>query len=164
MAGAIQQRYRKVRKEVRREVKVECPTPQTVGCESYVCSLSNDACETDCINEPLICVLCSQNKTCNIPLKKYILGMHRLNEAKEKLLEKHDKIQNDILEIQKYFSALKWRQKWTANDRLKDLGGQLKGLRYCLYKLDVPFKVEVRLGMKIEEQMIRFWQTQDGKE
>jgi hypothetical protein len=164
MVAEQQLKYRKVRRDVRKEVGIQCPTPRTVGCDDYKCSFSNTDCDTNCLNEPLICVLCSIEKQCQIPLKRYIAQMSLNDRSGKEILAMHDRIQDEILEIQKYWSALKMRQKWTANKKLVDLGGQLKGIRYALYKMNVPFNVQVRLGMKkIEEQMIKFWQRKDGE-
>lgn len=152
-------RYRKVRPEL----KVECPTPKTLGCDEFKCAFDKEDCDTDCMNEQLICVMCSVQEKCENPIKKYIVDTSKMDGVKKTLLAMHDKIQDEILEIQKYWHALKLRQKWTAKDKLKDLGGQLKGIRYALHKLNVPFRPKVKTGMKIEEQMIKFWQQRDLK-
>jgi hypothetical protein len=111
----------------------------------------------------VVCAMCSDMERCKAPIKDLMLYKHKAEKTKAELLSKHDKLQDEILEIYKYFDGLKLRQKWAVNEQLKDLNGQLKGLRMALYKLDMPFTLKYKTGMKIESKVEAFWEQEKAK-
>lgn len=150
--------------KIRREMKIECPTGETLGCPDFNCTFDRSICGTECMDEVVPCVMCNMKTECDKPVKEQLVYMHRTEETKKELLESHDMLQKEILDIYKFWKSLKWRQKWTAREELKDLTGQLKGIRYALHKLGVPYIPRYRTNLKVEERMVEFLESQSEGE
>jgi len=138
-------------------MEVKCPRSETLGCEEFECKYDPQICDTECLEQVVPCLMCSNNTDCERPVKEQLFYIHRTEESKKELLEQHDNLQDEILEIHKYWKSMKMRQKWTAKERLKDFTGQLKGFRYALHKLGVPFYPKYLTGMRIEDTMLAYW-------
>lgn len=150
--------------KIRGEMKIQCPSGETLGCSDFDCKFDRNICGTECMNEVVPCVMCDTKDECNKPVKEQLVYIHRTEETKKELLEAHDLLQKEIMDIHKFWKSLKWRQKWTAREELKDLVGQMKGIRYALHKFGVPFIPLYRTNMKAEEKMVEFLELQERGE
>ncbi len=150
--------------KIRGEMKIQCPSGETLGCSDFDCTFDRNICGTECMNEVVPCVMCGTKDECNKPVKEQLVYIHRTEETKKELLEAHELLQKEIMDIHKFWKSLKWRQKWTAREELKDLIGQLKGIRYALHKFGVPYVPSYRTNMKSEKKMVEFWESQERGE
>ena len=149
---------------IRGTMQIKCPRPDTLGCEDFECNFNPEICDAECLEEVVPCVMCDNAQDCEKPVREQLFYIHRTEETKKDLLEAHDVIQDEILEIHKYWKSMKMRQKWTAKEKLKDLTGQLKGLRYSLHKLGVPFYPKFLTGMRIEDTMLAYWRKMEEED
>jgi hypothetical protein len=152
------------RPAVRDSMTVTCPRPETLGCKGFECSFDRDVCDTECLNVGVPCVVCANVDKCDLATKDHFLYIDRVEKTKTALLEVHDSIQEEVLQILKYWKSFKVRQKWAAKEKLKDLNGQLKGLRYSLHKLGVPYHPTYRTNLKVEEVMVEYWRRRSEEE
>ena len=152
------------RSRAREDMRIQCPSGETLGCNDFECRFDKKLCGTECMDEVVPCVMCKKRDECDRPVKEQLIYIHTVEETKRDLLMAHDALQKEILDIYKFWKSLKMRQKWTVRERLKDLTGQIKGLRYALHKLGVPFIPTYRTNLKIEETMVEFWLSQEGGE
>jgi len=151
-------RPRSVRKgRIRDTMKINCPKPGSLGCEDFKCKYDPNVCGTECLEEVVPCIMCENREDCIKPVRDQLIYIYRTEETKKELLEMHDEMQDEILEIIKYWKSMKIRQKWTVKEKMKDMTGQLKGLRYALHKLGVPFYPKYLTGMKIEDTALAYW-------
>ena len=148
---------------IRREMDIQCPSGETLGCSDFDCTFDRNICGTECMNEVVPCVMCDTKDECNKPVKEQLVYIHTTEETKKEILKSHDEIQKEIMDIHKFWKSLKWRQKWTAREYLKDLVGQLKGIRYALHKLGVPYVPSYRTNLKVEKRMVKFLESQEGE-
>lgn len=149
---------------IRKDMDIQCPSGETLGCSDFDCTFDRNICGTECMNEVVPCVMCDTKDECNKPVKEQLVYIHTMEETKKELLESHDGIQKEIIDFHKFWKSLKWRQKWTAREYLKDLVGQLKGIRYALHKLGVPYVPSYRTNLKVEKKMIKFLESQEEGE
>lgn len=150
-------------KKIRKEMDIHCPSSETLGCSGFDCTFDRNICGMECMDEIVPCVMCGTKDGCDNPIKDQLIYIHRTEETKKELLEAHDVMQKEIMDIHKFWKSLKLTQKWTARELLKDLTGQLKGIRYALHKLGVPFIPLYRTNMKIEKKMVEFLESQEAE-
>ena len=150
--------------KIRKEMDIQCPSSETLGCPDFDCTFNRDICGMECMDEVVPCIMCKVKDECDNPLKDQLVYIHRTEETKKELLEAHDILQKEILDIHKFWKSLKITQKWTARELLKDMVGQLKGIRYALHKLGVPYLPIYRTNIKSEKKMVEFWRSQEEGE
>ena len=146
---------------IRKEMDVQCPSSETLGCPDFKCTFDRNVCGMECMDEVVPCIMCKVKDGCEKPTKEQLVYIHRTEETKKELLESHDALQREIMDIHKFWKSLKMTQKWTAREKLKDLVGQLKGIRYALHKLGVPYTPQYRTNMKSEKKMVEFLETRE---